>query len=203
MKLAQQRQDSLTKPAGSLAIEDYDALAIAIAGAALTIWLGIRGYTVPGMEEMAAQFNLPGRIYPQATVLSTLLGPSVVFLFSVLAAVYPAWRLHRLHPVEAMHGDLGMVSQDDVFLALSYSGETDELNLLLPSIRNIGCKVIAFTGNRHSTLAQHSDIVIDVAVNREACPLGLAPTASSTASTWRAMRSGYSKGCRATVANLS
>ena len=74
----------------------------AIAGASLTIWLGIRGYTVPGMEEIAAQFNLPGRIYPQATILSTLLGPSVVFLFSVLAAVYPAWRLHRLHPVEAM-----------------------------------------------------------------------------------------------------
>jgi ABC-type lipoprotein release transport system permease subunit len=74
----------------------------AIAGAALTIWLGIRGYTVPGMEEMAAQFNLPGRIYPRATVLSTLLGPSVVFLFSVLASVYPAWRLRRLRPVEAM-----------------------------------------------------------------------------------------------------
>ena len=74
----------------------------AIAGASLTIWLGIRGYSVPGMEEMAAQFNLPGRIYPQATVLSILLGPSVVFLFSVLASVYPAWRLRRLHPVEAM-----------------------------------------------------------------------------------------------------
>jgi arabinose-5-phosphate isomerase len=86
-----------------------------------------------------------------------------------------------LHPVEAMHGDLGIVSQDDIFLALSYSGETDELNLLLPSIRAIGCKVIAFTGGRQSTLAQHSDIVIDVAVDREACPLGLAPTASSTA----------------------
>ena len=74
----------------------------AIAGAALTIWLGIRGYTIPGMEEMAAQFNLPGRIYPQATVLSTLIGPTVVFLFCLLASVYPAWRLRRLHPVEAM-----------------------------------------------------------------------------------------------------
>jgi putative ABC transport system permease protein len=74
----------------------------AIAGAALTIWLGIRGYTIPGMEEMAAQFNLPGRIYPQATVLSTLIGPTIVFLFCLLASVYPAWRLRRLHPVEAM-----------------------------------------------------------------------------------------------------
>ena len=77
----------------------------AVGSTGLTIWLGIRGYTVPGMEEMAAQFNLPGRIYPQATILSTLLGPSVVFLFSVLAAVYPAWRLRRLHPVEAMRAN--------------------------------------------------------------------------------------------------
>ncbi len=86
-----------------------------------------------------------------------------------------------LHPVEAMHGDLGMVCPDDVFLALSNSGETDELNLLLPSIRSIGCKIIAFTGNPRSTLARHSDIVIDTGVAREACPLGLAPTASTTA----------------------
>lgn len=86
-----------------------------------------------------------------------------------------------LHPVEAMHGDLGIVCSDDIFLALSYSGETDELNLLVPSIRKIGCTVIAFTGNRASTLARHSDIVIDVGVEREACPLGLVPTASTTA----------------------
>lgn len=86
-----------------------------------------------------------------------------------------------LHPVEAMHGDLGMVSPDDVFLALSTSGETDELNLLVPSIRRIGSKVIAVTGNTSSTLAKHCDVVIDVRVEREACPFGLAPTASSTA----------------------
>ena len=86
-----------------------------------------------------------------------------------------------LHPVEAMHGDLGMVGADDVFLAMSYSGETDELNLLLPSIRNIGCTIITMTGNPSSTLAKHSDIVIDVGVEKEACPLGLAPTASTTA----------------------
>jgi arabinose-5-phosphate isomerase len=86
-----------------------------------------------------------------------------------------------LHPVEAMHGDLGMVSADDVFIALSNSGETDELNILVPSIRSIGCRVVAFTGNSQSTLAQNSDIVIDVGVPREACPMGLAPTASTTA----------------------
>ncbi len=86
-----------------------------------------------------------------------------------------------LHPVEAMHGDLGIVGPDDVFLAMSYSGETDELNILMPSIRNIGCTVISMTGNPASTLAKHSDIVIDVGVEKEACPLGLAPTASTTA----------------------
>ncbi len=86
-----------------------------------------------------------------------------------------------LHPVEAMHGDLGQVSTDDIFIALSKSGETDELNILLPSIRQIGCKIIAFTGDKNSTLAIHSDIIIDVGVDNEACPLGLAPTASTTA----------------------
>ena len=86
-----------------------------------------------------------------------------------------------LHPVEAMHGDLGMVCRDDIFLALSNSGETDELNILMPNIRKIGCKIVAFTGNKDSTLAKYSDLVIDVGVEREACPMGLAPTSSTTA----------------------
>lgn len=86
-----------------------------------------------------------------------------------------------LHPVEAMHGDLGMLSADDIFIALSNSGETEELNLLLPSVRTIGCRIVAFTGGKKSTLATHSDIVIDTGVAQEACPMGLAPTASSTA----------------------
>ncbi|MCP4373773.1 MAG: KpsF/GutQ family sugar-phosphate isomerase, partial [Deltaproteobacteria bacterium] len=75
----------------------------------------------------------------------------------------------------------GMVSHEDIFLALSNSGETDELNILIPSIKNVGCTVIAFTGNKDSTLAKNSDIIIDVGVGKEACPLGLAPTASTTA----------------------
>jgi arabinose-5-phosphate isomerase len=86
-----------------------------------------------------------------------------------------------LHPVEAMHGDLGMVCAGDLLLAFSASGETDEINILIPSIRKIGCAVIAFTGNLNSTLAKHSDVVIDVGVEKEACPLGLAPTCSTTA----------------------
>ncbi|MES0349759.1 MAG: KpsF/GutQ family sugar-phosphate isomerase [Desulfobacteria bacterium] len=86
-----------------------------------------------------------------------------------------------LHPVEAMHGDLGMVGAGDVVIALSSSGETDELNVLIPSIKRIGCPLVAFTGQLESTLGKQSDILIDVGVEREACPLGLAPTASTTA----------------------
>jgi len=86
-----------------------------------------------------------------------------------------------LHPVEAMHGDLGVVGKQDIFLALSNSGETEELNMLVPSVKAIGCPVIAFTGNPTSTLARQSDLVINVAVQKEACPLGLAPTTSTTA----------------------
>ncbi|CAB1071465.1 D-arabinose-5-phosphate isomerase (EC [Olavius algarvensis Delta 1 endosymbiont] len=86
-----------------------------------------------------------------------------------------------LHPVEAMHGDLGQVTADDIFIALSKSGATDELNILLPSIRRIGCKIIGFTGDKNSNLANQCDIVIDVGVPAEACPMGLAPTASTTA----------------------
>jgi arabinose-5-phosphate isomerase len=86
-----------------------------------------------------------------------------------------------LHPVEAMHGDLGMISPQDVVLALSNSGETSELNILLPSLKRLGMPLIALTGRIESTLARHSDVIIDVGVPREACPLGLAPTASTTA----------------------
>jgi arabinose-5-phosphate isomerase len=86
-----------------------------------------------------------------------------------------------LHPVEAMHGDLGMISPGDVVLGLSNSGETNELNILLPSLKRLGVPLIALTGRTESTLARHSDVVIDVGVPREACPLGLAPTASTTA----------------------
>jgi arabinose-5-phosphate isomerase len=86
-----------------------------------------------------------------------------------------------LHPVEAMHGDLGLVDERDVVMAISYSGETNELNLLLPSLKKRGVGVIAMTGNVNSSLAKHGDAVLGVSVPREACPLGLAPTASTTA----------------------
>jgi arabinose-5-phosphate isomerase len=86
-----------------------------------------------------------------------------------------------LHPVEGMHGDLGLVTREDVLIAISNSGETPELNLLIESIRAIGARLIAFTGNPRSTLARLSDVVIDIGVEKEACPFGLAPTSSTTA----------------------
>jgi arabinose-5-phosphate isomerase len=86
-----------------------------------------------------------------------------------------------LHPVEAMHGDLGMVMVGDVILAISYSGETAELNALLISLKKRGNKIIAMTGGLTSSLATAADIVLDIRVPKEACPLGLAPTASTTA----------------------
>ncbi len=86
-----------------------------------------------------------------------------------------------LHPVDAMHGDLGMVTSKDIVLAISNSGETVDLNIILPSIKQIGAKLISFVGNPESTLARQSDLMIDVGVEKEACPLGLAPTTSTTA----------------------
>ena len=86
-----------------------------------------------------------------------------------------------LHPVEAMHGDLGMVGPDDVVLAISNSGETAELNMLLPSLKKRQVKIIAMTGKKNSSLSTNSDATLNVAVPREACPLGLAPTTSTTA----------------------
>lgn len=88
---------------------------------------------------------------------------------------------HFLHPAEAIHGDLGVIRSDDVVLALSYSGETGEILRLLETIRRLGAKLIAVTGEPRSTLAQAADVTIDCSVAEEACPLNLVPTASTTA----------------------
>lgn len=86
-----------------------------------------------------------------------------------------------LHPVEGIHGDLGIVTKDDIVLAISNSGETHELMPIISSVKQTGAPIIAFTGVLTSTLARNSDITIDVSVEKEACPFGLAPTSSSTA----------------------
>src|SRR5205823_1740445 len=86
-----------------------------------------------------------------------------------------------LHPAEAIHGDLGVIQHDDVIVALSYSGETDEILRLLETIRRLGAKLVAITGTPSSTLAQAADVTLDCSVAEEACPLNLVPTASTTA----------------------
>jgi arabinose-5-phosphate isomerase len=86
-----------------------------------------------------------------------------------------------LHPVEGAHGDLGMIRREDVIVAISNSGETDELNNILPSLKSLAGYVISLTGGLRSTMARLSDVVIDTSVPCEACPLGVAPTASTTA----------------------
>lgn len=86
-----------------------------------------------------------------------------------------------LHTAEAIHGDLGKVTCDDVVIIVSNSGSTDEMKQLLPLLKKIGARIIALTGNKKSILARYSDVVLDVSVKKEACPLGLAPTASTTA----------------------
>lgn len=86
-----------------------------------------------------------------------------------------------LHPAEAAHGDLGMLLKGDILLALSYGGETEEINQLLPASKRLGIGIIALTGNLKSTLAGAADVVLDISVDREACSLNLAPTASTAA----------------------
>ncbi|HEA47113.1 MAG TPA: KpsF/GutQ family sugar-phosphate isomerase [bacterium] len=86
-----------------------------------------------------------------------------------------------VHPVEGMHGDMGMVMKEDVVLTLSYSGETEEMKRILPLVKRLGLKLITLTGNPDSSLAKESDVVLNVKVKKEACPFNLAPTASTTA----------------------
>jgi len=85
-----------------------------------------------------------------------------------------------LHPTEALHGDLGMISQNDVVIAISYSGESEELSSILPHIKRFDTPLIGMTRDRNSTLGKQSDLVIDVVVEKEACPLNIAPTSSTT-----------------------
>lgn len=86
-----------------------------------------------------------------------------------------------LHPAEGVHGDLGVVTPDDIVLAFSYSGESDEVTRILPTLKRIGAPIIAFTGNAASSLGRAAEVVLDISVSAEACPLGLAPTTSAVA----------------------
>ncbi len=125
------------------------------------------------LEEMA---RCRGRIVVTGIGKSGLIGRKIAATLSSTGS--PSF---FLHPVEGAHGDMGMLTRDDLVLAISNSGETDELNCIIPSFRALGVKVIAMTSNPDSTMASLSDIVLGVRVPREACTLNLAPTASTTA----------------------
>ncbi|MBQ9256002.1 MAG: SIS domain-containing protein, partial [Acidaminococcaceae bacterium] len=118
----------------------------------------------------------------QGRVVMTGMGKSGIIAHKISATLASTGTpSFYLHPAEGIHGDLGMVTADDVVIAMSNSGETGEVLNILPSLRRIGAKLIAMVGNAESTLAKNSDVVLDVGVKKEACPLGLAPTSSTTA----------------------
>jgi len=118
----------------------------------------------------------------QGRVIVTGMGKSGLICRKIAATLSStgtsAW---FLHPAEAIHGDLGAIRNDDVVVALSHSGETDELIRLLESIRRIGARLIAITGNPGSTLARAADVTLNCGIAKEACPMNLVPTASTTA----------------------
>jgi arabinose-5-phosphate isomerase len=118
----------------------------------------------------------PGKVIVTGMGKSGLIGRKVAATLASTGT--PAF---FLHPAEGLHGDIGMVLKGDVVIALSNSGETQEVLRLLPVFKRLGLELIALTGNPQSTLARHADAVIDVGVHEEACPMGLAPTASTTA----------------------
>ncbi len=121
-------------------------------------------------------FECRGRVIVTGMGKSGLICRKIAATFSSTGT--SAW---FLHPAEAIHGDLGAIRDDDVVVALSHSGETEEIIRLLEAIRRIGAKLIALTGDRASTLARAADVALDCSIATEACPMNLVPTASTTA----------------------
>lgn len=121
-------------------------------------------------------YNCKGRVIVTGMGKSGLIGKKIAATMSSTGT--PSY---FLHPAESTHGDSGVITRNDVIIAISNSGETQELMNLLPLIKRFGCEMIGMTGNLNSTLAKTSEVVLDISVEREACPLGKAPTASTTA----------------------
>lgn len=130
----------------------------------------------PFLQAVQALLNAKGRVVVMGMGKSGHIGRKIAATLASTGT--PAF---FVHPAEASHGDLGMVTSQDVVLALSNSGESEELSAILPVIKRQGIVLIAITGNTQSTLAQHAHMVLDSAVDKEACPMNLAPTASTTA----------------------
>lgn len=127
-------------------------------------------------ESCLAFLNCEGRVIVMGIGKSGHIGRKIAATFSSTGT--PAF---FVHPAEASHGDIGMITSKDIVLTLSYSGEASEILTVIPFIKRLSVKIIALTGAPQSTLAKLADIALDIGVRREACPLGLAPTASTTA----------------------
>lgn len=120
--------------------------------------------------------NCPGRTIVSGIGKSGLVGKKIAATFASTGT--PSF---FIHPTEAYHGDLGMITPDDLVILISYSGETEEVNKLVSPLRNFGNRIISILGNNQSTLGRHSDVTLNVAVEREICPNNLAPTTSTLA----------------------
>ncbi|HJU05864.1 MAG TPA: KpsF/GutQ family sugar-phosphate isomerase [Nitrospiraceae bacterium] len=127
-------------------------------------------------EAVDALFQCAGKVVVSGMGKSGLVGQKIAATLASTGT--PAF---FLHPADGIHGDLGMLARPDVLIAISNSGETEELIKLLPFVKRLNIPVIALTGRLQSTLAKNSEVVLDVSVSEEACPMGLAPTASTTA----------------------
>ncbi len=120
-------------------------------------------------------YNLKGKLIVTGVGKSGLVGAKMAATFASTGT-----SSFFLHPTEALHGDLGMIGKEDGVLAISYSGESEELSKILPHIKRFDIKLIGMTKDRNSTLAKYSDVVIPIYVEREACPLNIVPTSSTT-----------------------
>jgi arabinose-5-phosphate isomerase len=127
------------------------------------------------LSALSLMVNCQGRIVVSGMGKSGHIGKKISATLSSIGT--PAF---FMHPGEAFHGDLGMLVNGDVLLLISYSGETDEILKIIPSIQYFGNKIISITGNITSTLAKHSDVVLDASIEKETCPNNLAPTTSTT-----------------------
>jgi arabinose-5-phosphate isomerase len=152
-----------------LAQETFDIEAAAVQG------LKARTGSAFG-DAVAAMLDLRGRVVVMGMGKSGHVGRKIAATLASTGT--PAM---FVHPAEASHGDLGMIKSIDLVLAISNGGESEEITVILPVLKRLGVPMIAMTGNPKSTLGQHADIVLDCGVEKEACPLNLAPTASTTA----------------------
>jgi arabinose-5-phosphate isomerase len=166
-----QSQDKRFDPAQALRLarETFDIEAAAV--------LGLKSRTNEAFPQaVEAMFHVQGRVVVMGMGKSGHIGRKIAATLASTGT--PAM---FVHPAEASHGDLGMIKPVDLVLAISNGGESEEITVILPVLKRLGVPLVAITGGRDSTLARHADIVLDSSVEKEACPLNLAPTASTTA----------------------